>query len=189
VQHHGDVPRPPVSTPVAGGAPGGSSYPDTYDRDLLVRRYGERRADELLALVGGHPAPGRRTRTMPVVAVIALAVVLTWVVWAWRSATTGAVTADLVGFAAPTSDTSLVVTWTVSRDPGSAVACLVTATDRSGEQVGVRGVPVLPSGDRMTQLVTDVSTVARAANASVGGCRTVAADSTTRAPTPVPTPR
>jgi len=149
------VPEPLVPTAVPPPAAAGARVDrEAYDRDLLVRRYGPRRA--------------------VVVAAVLLAVVVTWAVWAWRSATTGAVSANLLGFDDPTSDTSLVVSWSVSRDPGTTVTCQVTATDRSGAQVGVRSVTVQPRGDRTTQVVTDVRTTARGANASVGGCRTVA---------------
>ncbi len=149
-----------------------------------MRRYGPRRADELLALVDGRPAARQRVRPVAVLALVTLAVLATWVVWAWRSANTGAVTADLLRFADPTSDTSLVVTWSVSRDPGTTVECQVTATDRTSATVGVRSVTVAPRGDRTTQVVTDVRTTSRAANASVGGCRTVPAAGAASPPTP-----
>ena len=179
------VPPVPAPTGVPGttGATGTRAEREPYDRDLLARRYGARRADELLSLVEGRRPPSRRARPAVVLTVVLLAVVATWAVWAWRSATTGAVTADLLGFDDPTSDTSLVVSWSVSRDPGTTVTCQVTATDRSGADVGIREVTVAPRGDRTTQLVTDVRTRARAANASVGGCRTVPVASSSAAPT------
>lgn len=171
----------PADGYTADGDPA-DGYRAAYDRDLLVSRYGPRRADDLLALVTGRPAPRQRTRAAVVVTVLALAVVLTWVVWAWRSANTGAVTGQLVGFAPATSDTSLVVTWNVSRDPETTVSCHVTVTDRSGAKVGDLTAVVLPRGDRTTRVVTDVRTTARAVDASVGGCRTVPTTRATRAP-------
>lgn len=145
----------------------------SWDRDLLVSRYGPGRAEELLALVAGRPAPHRRIGVVPAVLAVLVAIGLTYAVWAYRSAGTGTVGATLIGIRTD-SDTSVLVTWTVSRDPGTTVACDVAASGADGAQVGVRQrVVIAPGTDRATQLITQVTTTARGLDATVDRCQRV----------------
>ena len=146
--------------------------PGAWDRDLLVSRYGEGRADELLALVAGRPAPHRRIGVVPAVLAVLVAIGLTYAVWAYRSAGTGTVGATLIRIETD-SDASVLVTWSVSRDPGTTVSCEVSATDAQGAEVGSRTVPVLPGTDRAVQLVTPVTTTRRGLNATVDRCQRI----------------
>lgn len=151
------------------------------DRDLLVSRYGPGRADELLALVTGRPAPHRRIGVVPAVVAVLVAIGLTYAVWAYRSAGTGTVGATLIRVETD-SDTSVLVSWAVSRDPGTTVACDVSATGADGGLVGARvKVVIAPGGDRATRLITQVTTRARGLNATVDRCRRID-------PAPVGTP-
>jgi len=143
-----------------------------WDRDLLVSRYGPRRAGELLTLVGGRPAPHRRVGVVPAVLAVLVAIGLTYAVWAHRSAGTGTVGATLIRIETD-SDHSVVVTWTISRDPGTTVSCEVTATDGQGADVGLNAVTVSPGPDRATQLITQVQTTRRGLDATVDRCRRV----------------
>lgn len=143
-----------------------------WDRDLLVSRYGPRRAEELLALVSGRPPPHRRIGVVPAVLAVLVAIGLTYALWAYRSASTGTVGATLIRIETD-SDHSVLVSWTVSRDPGTTVACEVTATDDRGADVGVDEVTVSPGPDRVTQLITQVQTTRRGLDATVDRCRRV----------------
>ena len=162
----------PVPQPVPRALP--TPPPGGWDRDLLVARYGTRRAGELLALVEGRPAPRRRIPPLAAVGIVVAAIALTWAFWAWRTASTGIVDGQLVGFATSADDSSLLVTWQVSRDPGAVVACTVSATAADGAVVGqVPQVQVRATSDRTTRVVTDVRTVSPATTATVDGCRLV----------------
>jgi len=144
-----------------------------WDRDLLVRRYGPGRADELLALVTGRPAPHRRIGVVPAVLAVLVAIGLTYAVWAYRSASTGTVGATLIRIETD-SDTSVLVSWSVSRDPGTTVACDVAATGDDGAQVGLREkVVIAPGTERATQLVTQVTTTRRGLNATIDRCQRI----------------
>ena len=155
-----------------------------WDRELLVSRYGAGRADELLALVTGRPAPHRRFGVVSAVLAVLVAIGLTYAVWSYRSASTGTVGATLIRVETD-SDTSVLVSWTVSRDPGTTVACDVTATGDDGAVVGSRlAVPISPGTERATQLVTQVRTTRRGLNATVDRCQRIAP---TQVATPGPT--
>lgn len=145
-----------------------------WDRELLVARYGEHRAAEILALATGRPAPHKRASTLAVVLAVVAAVALTWVFWAWRTSTTGTFASQLVGFQQGPAQQSLIVTWSVSRDPGTVVSCEIVATDPAGNVVGQPApITVRAATDRTTEIVTDVRTIRPAANASIQGCQLV----------------
>ncbi len=143
-----------------------------------MARYGERRATQLLGLTGADAPRPRRVRPVAVLAAVVAAIGLAWVVWVWQNATTGAISADLVRLRPAATGQGLVVTWTLSRDPGTAVTCQVRATGGDGSTVGSLPVTVRAGQARNTQLVTDIRTVAQAVTADVSGCHV--------SPVPVP---
>lgn len=106
-----------------------------------------------------------------VVGAILAAIGLAWVVWVWQNATSGAISAELVRLRPAASGQGLVVTWRLSRDPGTVVTCQVRATGPDGATVGTLPVTVRADNGRTAQLVTDVRTVAPAVTADVGRCR------------------
>jgi len=155
---------PPVPAP----APAPVATPD----EVLVARYGVRRAGELL----GRPArPSgslvRRRRAVAVVgAAAAVAAAVTWVGWAARGHDPGAVGSQLIGLSAP-GPHAISAVFRVVRPPGTPLRCVLTATDAAGTVVGRAVVAVAASTAAAGDVHARVATVSKPVSVTVDGCQ------------------
>ncbi len=166
-EHHGNVSLvPPDAAPTPAPAPVA-----TRD-DLLVARYGVRRAGELL----GRPARSsgglvRRRRAVALVgATAAVAAAVTWVGWASRGHDPGAVGSQLIGLSAP-GPHAISAVFRVVRPPGTPLRCVLTATDAAGNVVGRAVVPVPASTTTAAEVRARVAAVSTPVSVTVDGCQ------------------
>lgn len=133
------------------------TQPLDQDSDgTLAARYGRR--------------PARRVPTWLVLAVVVVAALLGWAVWAAFGSSRDTVGA-LVQSYSVRSDHLVSVTVEITRTTSQPVQCTVTATATDHSQVGEQVVR-LPAGSSGTMVRTvDVRTERQATSADVGACR------------------
>ncbi|WP_432546784.1 DUF4307 domain-containing protein [Kineococcus sp. SYSU DK004] len=133
------------------------------DADLLAERYGRRR-------------PGARPwwrRPLPLAgAVLGALALLAWMAWAAVVQTRGPAATEVAHRVV--DDSTAELRFAVTRDPGTAVTCAVSAANDRNTEVGLVEVQVPPGGGRTVELTTTVRTVERAVTVGVESC--VAAD-------------
>ena len=101
-----------------------------------------------------------------VVVVVVAAVLIGW--WTLRNETQR-ITATTIGYKVE-SDTSVRVSFDVSRPPGLAVTCTVRAMDGHFTVVGTADIVVPPEGERVVHLQKAVRTTTRAVTGVVQDC-------------------
>lgn len=114
----------------------GQPFPSTPEAARPVARYGDR-----------SPRPVVN-RVLVVLLVTAVVAAVGWWVWVAAVASNPAVRWQLLGFETQT-ERSVDIRWSVERDPGLTVECVVRARNANGEEVGRDrvAVPAGASGD------------------------------------------
>lgn len=113
-----------------------------------AERYGQRPDDA-----------ARRRRLVAALALVLAAAGVTFAVWVGLAARDRA-TFQTVGYE-HRDDTTLLVTFTVTRPPGESAVCEVEALSSDSAQVGLVTVEVPPSADPTTTVVAEVRTQER----------------------------
>jgi hypothetical protein len=108
----------------------------------------------------------RAWRVTAVVVVVGAAVLIGW--WTLRNESQR-ITATTIGYKVE-SDTSVWVSFDVSRPPGLAVTCTVRALDTHYTVVGTADIVVPPQGERVVHLEKVVRTTTRAVTGVVQDC-------------------
>jgi len=124
------------------------------DADLMAERYGRR----------PHPRAGRR---LSIVGVIVLVLGVGAVFW-WSQSGGGRIQPTVTGYNV-TSDTSITVSFTVTKPAGRAVTCRVVGEDRSTAVVGSLDVPIPAGPAEVTRTVT-LPTLRRAVTGLISSC-------------------
>lgn len=174
-----DRARAPPAAGDDGGVSPGASVADTASKaapgvdDLLVTRYGVRRAQELL----GRPpnrsrrvSVGRRSGAL-VGAVAGLGVLVGWVAWASAGHDPGSVGSQLVSFG-PATAHEVPLVFTVTRPAGTTLFCVLDATNTEQTVVGRAVIRVPPSTRTTTRVHARVATVSTPLDVTVDGCQT-----------------
>lgn len=110
----------------------------------------------------------RRLAWSVVGGIVGLVVGLVFIVWMTRNEGQR-ITATTVGYRV-VDDTSVTVSFDVSRPPGLAVTCTVRATDGHFTPVGSAMVPIPVGGDQVVHQEATVRTTTRAVTGVVQDC-------------------
>lgn len=113
----------------------------------------------------------RRTGRGPLVAVLAVvaATFVAWVVWAGLGVAGRDVRWSDVGYDV-VDDTTVVVTFTVVKDPKGTAVCTVEALNSQFAKVGLATVEIGPAEQRAVQRTATVRTAERAVTGVVESC-------------------
>ena len=127
-------------------------------------------ADELVARYGRSPGGSRRTRW--VVVASAAGLVVAFVAWLLWSGTVGGPTQFTAEDAGHTvvSDSEVSVTWNLTVEPGTPMACAVQALNSTFAIVGWVVVEVPASSERIRSLTTTVRTTELAVTGLIYRC-------------------
>jgi Domain of unknown function (DUF4307) len=142
------------------------------DTDTAPRRTGASRAGPRVRPAGryGDVVPPWHRTAARLLALVAAAVALGWVVWAGLHQADRDVRWDDVGFRV-TGDSEVMVTFDVIKDPDATVTCRLEAMNRQYAVVGVAQVKVGPSAARVTRHREPVLTQERAVTGVVKQCQ------------------
>lgn len=115
--------------------------------------------------------PGRPVVRRLLVALLAvvLAAAVGWWLWVAAVLSNPPVRWQLLGFETRT-ERSVDIRWTVDRDAGLAVECVVRARNAAGEEVGRDRVPVPPGADETVELRHTLTTSDLAVTGEVLAC-------------------
>ena len=116
---------------------------------------------------GDGPSPRRRLVLGGVV--VLAAVFLAWVVWAGLHLAQREVRWSDVGYDV-VDDTTVEVTFTVVKDPGSSAVCTIEALNARHAQVGLATVEIGPADERGVVRTATVRTAERAVTGVVDRC-------------------
>ena len=116
----------------------------------------------------GDEAPPRRRLVLVAVGVL-VAVFLAWVVWAGLHLAQREVRWSDVGYDV-VDDTTVVVTFTVVKDPASSAVCTIEALNGRHAQVGLATVEIGPAEERGVVRTATVRTAERAVTGVVDRC-------------------
>ena len=130
-----------------------------------------RTPDERPADRYGDRVPTQRRRLLVAVMLGALALVAVGG-WVWIAAVRSSppLRYDLLGFQ-PTTSTSVDIRFSLEREPGLAVACVLRARGVEGEEVGRRQVIVPAAATEQIELTSTVRTTGPAVTGEVLGCQ------------------
>lgn len=117
---------------------------------------------------GDVPSPHRRRLVVGAVVVLAAAFLL-WVLWAGARVAAREVRWSDVGYDV-VDDTTVEVTFTVVKDPGSSAVCTIEALNSRHAQVGLATVEIGPAEERGVVRTTTVRTAERAVTGVVDRC-------------------
>ena len=117
-------------------------------------------------------APDRGSRRWWVLGGGAIAIALAVTVWFGVAGTEGAVTTKDIGFE-HTGEREITMIFDVTRDPGTALSCTVTAMDGDYGRVGTAEQEVPASEERTTRVRAAVRTTTGAVTATVQQCSVV----------------
>lgn len=153
---------------VPEGYPAVTTRPDS---SASTARADDAAATERLRLRYPPPLVSRRTKTVLVAVVVAIA--LTWLVWAALAHSRPAVAGQVSAFDI-TSDTSMSVEVTVQRrDPGQAAGCRVLVQSIDFQPVAEVEVVAPPGEHELVQVDATLTTLRRATSAKVTNCRVI----------------
>jgi hypothetical protein len=118
----------------------------------------------------GDRPPSLRRRVLVVVGVGGvLLVALIWWIWVASTRSSPEVSYDLLGFDAVTT-TSVEIRFSVAREPGEMVACVLRARAADGREVGRRQVVVPADPVARVELTSTVRTTGPAVTGEVLSC-------------------
>jgi hypothetical protein len=116
-----------------------------------------------------RPASRGRRLALVVVAALAAAAALGWVVWAGLAQARADVRWSDVGFVI-VGDSAVQVTYDVGKDPAATAVCSLRALDRHKTAVGVAEVSIGPTQHRVTRRTDTIRTSAQAVTGTVREC-------------------
>jgi hypothetical protein len=112
--------------------------------------------------------PRRRVAAVAVLSVLVL-VALAWWIWVALVHVSPAVRFDLLGFR-PVSASTVEIRFSVLREPGVSVACVLRARGESGAEVGRRQILIPADATTQVDLTSIVRTVGPAVTGEVLTC-------------------